>query len=388
MSLINQMLQDLDARGTPVGESVQGHVKPVAPEERGLSKWGIKAAAVVGVAAIAAGGWVAWRYMHKPAPLPPPVMVVAPKPAPAPVVELPVPAPAPQVQQAAPSDEPAPDAAKDESAAEVRTSAREEEGEVAPKRKAKVAERKGKHAAASDAKAVAKKGKHAAASDAKPEPSSKKTKHEAVAQAAPRKDMRTAAVQGRHETTTQRAENAYRRALADLQEGRLTDAIAGLQRALQAEPRHEAARQTLVGLLVENKRNDEAIRQLQQALALDARQPSLAMLLARLQIEGGGTGIETLTKTLPYAAGNGEYYALLAGALQRQQRHHEAVEQYQTALRTQPKNGVWWMGLGIALQADKRNPDAVNAFQKAKESGTLSSELQAFVERRLTQLSR
>jgi MSHA biogenesis protein MshN len=130
------------------------------------------------------------------------------------------------------------------------------------------------------------------------------------------------------------------------------------------------------------------MRQLQAALAIDARQPALAMLLARLQLERGGPAIDTLMRTLPYAAGNGEYHAFLAGVLQREGRVHEAAEHYQSALKRSPGNGVWWMGLGIALQADKRDAEAVAAFARAQASGTLSPELQAFVERRLGQLGR
>lgn len=194
--------------------------------------------------------------------------------------------------------------------------------------------------------------------------------------------------QGRSETALQRADNGYRRALASLQDGRVGEAIAGLQAALRINPKHDAARQTLVGLLIENRRNDEAAAELQQALALDARQPALAMLLARLQIERGGSGIETLLRTLPYAAGDGEYHGFLAGALQRQGRHREAAEQYQAALRSAPNNAVWWMGLGISLQAEKRHAEALEAFRKARDSGALSQELQGFVERRIAQLGR
>ena len=130
------------------------------------------------------------------------------------------------------------------------------------------------------------------------------------------------------------------------------------------------------------------MRQLQAALALDPRQPSMAMLLARLQLERGGPALETLNRTMPYAARNGEYHAFLAGVLQREGRQHEAAEHYQQALMTAPQNGVWWMGLGISLQGEKRDAEAAEAFQRAQASGTLSSELQAFVERRLKQLGR
>ena len=156
---------------------------------------------------------------------------------------------------------------------------------------------------------------------------------------------------------------------------------------MQVDPRHEAARQTLVGLLVENKRPDDAMRQLQLGLGADPRQPAMAMLLARLQIERGGAGVDTLQRTLPYAAGDAGYHAFLAGALQRQQRHREAAEQYQAALRVEPQHGVWLMGLGISLQAEKRDAEARDAFRKARAAAGLSPELQAFVDRKLLQLS-
>lgn len=194
--------------------------------------------------------------------------------------------------------------------------------------------------------------------------------------------------QGREDSQTQRAESDYRRALASMQEGRMAETIGALENALRIDPGHEAARQTLVGLLIEAKRPDDAIRQLQLGLTQDPRQPALAMLLARLQIERGGSGIETLTRTLPYAGANPDYHAFLAGALQREQRHREAAAEYAAALRAVPANGVWWMGMGISLQAEKRNAEALQAFQRAQGSGVLSAELQAFVERQVRQLGR
>lgn len=336
MSLINKMLQDLDARANkPGADKVPSDTRPVLPPERGMP-W-LRPALIGGLLLVlVAGGATAWRMLQQqkaavvaqaPAPKPPP----APAPAAPVAVELPVAPPA--------AEEVAePEAVKAEAPAP---------------------------APATPRAAIQAKPKKPVAAPAKPAP-------------AP----------GRVETASQRAENAYRRALASLEDGRVTEAIAGLQAALRFDPRHEPSRQTLVGLLIEGKRHDEAMRQLQAALALDARQPAMAMLLARLQVERGGPATDTLMRTLPYVAGNGEYHAFLAGVLQREQRHREAAEHYQVALRAMPQNGVWWMGLGISLQAEKRDAESAEAYRRALASGALSPELQTFVERKLRQLGR
>jgi MSHA biogenesis protein MshN len=360
MSLINRMLQDLDARaGQPGAAPLPSDVRPVPPPARG---WPLNRVAIAaGVAAVVtAGGFAGWRFF-KPKATPAPVAVAVPAAAPVlkpaapaavvPVVAFEVLVPPRQdlAAPAAPVVEAAPAEVRDEAPAPV-----------------------AKPAAPVAAKAAAKPTSPVAAKPARPA---------AAKPVAPGKG-------GREETPAQRAENAYRRALASLEDGRVTEAIAGLQAALKVDPRHEPARQTLVGLLVEAKRPDEAMRQLQAGLALDPAQPAMAMLLARLQIERGGSGIETLMRSLPHAAGNGDYHAFLAGALAREGRQREAAEHYGAALRTAPQNGVWWMGLGISLQAEKRNLEAPGAFQKALDSGTLSGELQGFVERKLKQLGR
>jgi MSHA biogenesis protein MshN len=348
MSPINKMLKDLDARaGQPGAAPLSADVRPVAaPERRGP----VLRAALVGGALLAVGaGVVGWKTMQT-APAPtaaPAVLAAAPVPArTAVVVDMPAAAPVQVVDVApavpTPEPEPAPEPAPAPAPVAKRVTP------VAP------------------------------APIAKPAP-----RTVSVAKTAP-----AVPATGRTDTPSQRAENAYRRALGVLEDGRVTEAIATLQAGLQIDPRHEAARQTLVGLLIEAGRPDDAMRQLQAALAIDARQPALAMLLARLQLERGGPAIDTLTRTLPYAAGNGEYHAFLAGVLQREGRVHEAADHYQAALKRSPGNGVWWMGLGIALQADKRDAESRAAFTQAQASGTLSPELQAFVERRLGQLGR
>ena len=191
-------------------------------------------------------------------------------------------------------------------------------------------------------------------------------------------------------TASQRAENEYRQAVALMRQGKGEAAITGIELALRLDPQNGAARQTLVALLLESKRRDEAAAKLREGLTLDPSQVGLAMILARIQVdnEKGETrpALETLQRSLPYAVERADYQAFLAALLQREGRHQEAIEHYGLAVRKTPQNGVWWMGLGISLQAENRLPEARDAFTRAKASNTLSAPLLAFVDQKLGQL--
>jgi MSHA biogenesis protein MshN len=422
VSLINKMLQDLDARHTAASEAAHLYTKPVARRDARIGL-PVMIAAVVGAAVLAAAGsygWHYWQAKHQSAPVPHPAKAVGsggvvttivtaptngPAAQPARVVTQDV-VPAPAASQAAAKTtamrEPAASTVTRPQTAATTVAKPEPKStagkavapvpaaphDIAVRERTTVA---GKPARLADS-AAGHKGRHELRNaETKRIAAKLKAEGEGAVESAPARKAETiakASGQGKEETAAQKAEAAYRRALTSMQEGYVNDAIDGFGQALKANPHHDAARQTLVSLLIENGRAEEAMRQLQLSLTLDPRQPSMAMLLARLQIEHGASGIDTLTRTLPYAGSDGEYRAFLAGALERQQRHREAAEQYQAALREAPQNGVWWMGLGIALQADKRNGEAIDAFRKARGTGLLKPELLSFVENKIQQLSR
>lgn len=173
-----------------------------------------------------------------------------------------------------------------------------------------------------------------------------------------------------------------------MQQGRVDDAIAGYEAALRLDAAHHAARQALVALLLEAKRNADAERLLQEGLKDRQDQIGFAMLLARLQVERGAIeqAISTLERSLPYAGNQADYQAFIAALLQRQGRHKEAVSHYQLALQLVPNNGVWLMGCGISLQGLQRNAEAKDAYKRALDTQTLSPELQKFVQQKLKEL--
>ena len=141
-----------------------------------------------------------------------------------------------------------------------------------------------------------------------------------------------------------------------------------------------------MALLIDAKRQDDAVRRLREGLQLDPGQASMAMILARLQIDRGElkSAIDTLLRSASHADDRADYQAFLAALLQRDGRHKDAVERYARALKRAPQNGIWWMGQGISLQAENRLTEAVEAYSRAKASGNLSPELRLYVEEKLS----
>ena len=173
-----------------------------------------------------------------------------------------------------------------------------------------------------------------------------------------------------------------------LQQGRVAEARATLTQGLENDPFNHNARQLLVGLLVENKHNDEASNLLQEGVRLAPDQTGFVMALARLQMEAGDrkTALQTMEQGAKFAANDADYQGFYAALLQRDERHDEAVSHYLSALRSDPANTSWLVGIGISLQAQNKYADAREAFERAKQIGQLSPDLSDFVDQRLLQL--
>jgi MSHA biogenesis protein MshN len=189
-------------------------------------------------------------------------------------------------------------------------------------------------------------------------------------------------------TASQLAENEYRLGANLLNQGRQAEAQTQFAAALRHAPEHVGARQALFGLLLQNNRVDEAEKVLHAGVKIDPTQPGFAMALARFQVDRGDTAaaVETLQNALNLGQANPDFLAFLAALLQRQGRHTQAVELYESALALAPRSGLWLIGLGISLQALNRNSEAHDAFRRARAADGLTGELQAFADQRLKQV--
>jgi MSHA biogenesis protein MshN len=386
MSLINQMLQDLDSRRAASGPNsgLPNEVRPLPPVRRSNAPLMVG----VGVAVSVLVGWFMWQQaddrralagratvrVEPPVVTPPPV-VPAPLPEAAAVVAPGLPVSAmvplvPLVAEAAVADTAL--VGGDEASLRLTTSL-----QFLPEREPSVAPRAVKpKVPAPEAQSVGTPAAPAAGS-LKPAVSAAPA---AKASAAVTLEKSVAAGSA-HE----RAEGEYRKAVGALNAGRTSESVESLRAALKQDGAHTASRQLLFKLLIENKRLDEAAELLNEGLQLQPSQISWAMSLGRLQVDRGDLAAagQTLQRSLAFAANSADYQGFAAHVLQRLGRSKEAAERYQAATRLAPAEGRWWLGLGLALEADGRAAEARDALLRARASGTLNAELNALVDQKL-----
>ena len=384
MSLINKMLQDLDARG--VDNRLPNDVRPLpVPRRSRLPLIGGSLALLL----LAVGVAVHQLNLMQPfsASLPvaataitPVVAVapVAPPPVPpqalatvAPLAETPVPeAPAPEPVVAAP--------ANDTVRLEINPRARPAPSKAAPAEK-KTVEKPLKPSAVDGGERAAETRRQP---KARPQPSAADHAPPVVGKSAKESTIERSDALG---SPRARAESEYRKAFDAVNQGRVVEAVDGLNRALRDDPLHTGARQLLVKLLLEAKRADEALLALRDGLQGQPAQLGWAMTLARLQVDRGDLAgaWQTLDFSLPAAAQNADYQGFAGHLLQRLGRQREAAACYQTATRLAPGDGRWWLGLGLAMEAEGRVSEAREAFLRAKQSSNLNSALSALVEQKL-----
>lgn len=390
MSLLNQVLRDLDARHAPNVDraALPGELHALPPER--LRPWRLL------VLAVAAAGGAAWYLLAAQTPPPepplPPVLVQAPA-LPSPPVAAPAPEPAATVAEApqpaaglaealplaSPPMPVAQTAPVAPAAAPVIAAAPAAVKAAAPKPAANIA--------AASARPQTKGKDDAAPAPAVPTPAAVVPVSATRVPAAAETAAMAASIDKRPRTApgNEAADAEYRKAMSALRRGAVSEAVDGLRRALRADRQHISARQALLSLLVEQQQWSEAQALIEEGLALDPAQTGWAMALARLQFEHGklAEATETLLRHAAHAEQNADYQAFLALLLQKQKRPAEAAQRYRAALALKPAESRWWYGLGLVLESEQKPQEARAAFLKARETGNLSPEVAGALEQRL-----
>lgn len=163
--------------------------------------------------------------------------------------------------------------------------------------------------------------------------------------------------------------------------GKADAAIVKYRQALERNPGMTGARLQLARLLQEKGRADAALEQLKAGFEQRA-DDALAIAAGRLLADLGQreAALEWLQRG--QADLRPADHALMGALLSQAHRHEAASRAYQRALAADPGQGGWLLGLGLALEAQGRLDEARTAYRTALERGQFKPEVMQFLRER------
>lgn len=187
-----------------------------------------------------------------------------------------------------------------------------------------------------------------------------------------------------------RAEVSYQFAVRHLKEGHFSLVLQSLKESLNHDHKHIAARDLLANLLVRNQRMDEALAVLSEGIEIYPYQLEFVQLYARVLAEKGliKPALKALERVSPDLSTQSDYHALRA-TLNQQLGHYEiAIKIYQDVLRVKPDRGRWWMGLALSLESQGDQTSASKAYRNAMLTSDLNYSMKNFAEQKVRELGR
>jgi len=357
MSIINQVLKDLDRKGSET-RAPSGVIAINLPDTA-APRWPIML--IGGVALALAAAWWFWPDAPDTAPIPASVM----PPPPPTAQELPLPTPqlrlSQQLSDVVPTSE-APAATQPAKPKPLLASALPP-AQVAPQR-------------IEAARAIISEPLKPRLDTRLPEIA------RASAEAQPR-----VIKQDKPPTPQVQAEELWRQASRLLEQGRNHDARARLENVLQLDPAHTAARQSLVALVLEAGDGANAESLLREGLAQHPNDAWYARSLAQMHLQRGDLAQAAgILKTALNKRADAANWALYASTVAKLGKPAESAQAYREALRLDPTQGNWWIGMAVALEQSGDAASAGAAYQRALQT-RLGSELREFAQQKARTLA-
>lgn len=186
----------------------------------------------------------------------------------------------------------------------------------------------------------------------------------------------------------QLAEIAYNKGYKLLQRGSMHNGKEYLRKALSLYIPHIKSREMLAGIYIKSGNLISAAELLREGVQVVPEYPLFAQLYARVLLEQNNPqlAVRVLERGASVMAVEPDYHALLAATYQRVNQHQKSVELYLKLVKIRRNEGVWWLGLAISLEKTGKNKQALEAYQRAQKTGSLKSGLVKFTNNRVSAL--
>lgn len=166
----------------------------------------------------------------------------------------------------------------------------------------------------------------------------------------------------------------------------ITKAEQLFEEILIIKPTHKEARKKLAALWFGRKSYGQAVNLLSQGIAIDRQDSELRLLKARIHLTQGQ--YEAAFNTLKVLASFEQeaYQVMLANIAQKIEQYPSAISAYQVLIKMQPYSGRWHLGLAIIYDKNSQFSLAINEYALALTKTDLSTSSAKFAKERMQAL--
>lgn len=162
-----------------------------------------------------------------------------------------------------------------------------------------------------------------------------------------------------------------------------------LKEALQLDPHYLPARTLLLQTLLKSHADAELGEFVDDSLQLFPGNLLFIKTRAHLYVQqkNFAAAVNILERIDADTVDDGAYLALLAAGYQQLQRFPQAARIYRQLTQIQPDKAEHWLGLAIAQDKLNQSQSAVQAYRQALDKKTLNAEVVSYIKQRLSVLT-
>ncbi len=182
-----------------------------------------------------------------------------------------------------------------------------------------------------------------------------------------------------------RDRQAVQQALQQWSSGQRLQALQTLDRFAYENPVAHGSRETLAKLLIQQGEPERAMQAVELGLSIAPGNNAYKKIKARLDIEQGRAeqALQMLLASPPPVQADTEFHDLMATAFLSTQQYDFATATYQSLLQQNAAEGRWWYGLAASFDARGQSQDAAVAYERALQQVNLSPSLRQASQTRL-----
>lgn len=158
------------------------------------------------------------------------------------------------------------------------------------------------------------------------------------------------------------------------------------EEVLIIDPQHKQARKKLAALWFGRKSYQQATNLLSQGISLDKKDAELRLLKARIHLQQGQLKAAYNTLKALSSLEQQEYQVMLANISQQIEQYDSAIQAYKVLIDMQAYSGRWHLGLAIVYDKSSQFSLAVNEYAIALKKSDLSVASTQFAQQRMQAL--